>query len=213
MISNIVSVLFITLFFAVQVYFIFSYFRLPKTNRVEAFGDKFFPMLEDTKYKRKSIRSNYLSKGSLIMVPIFFFAKRLCLVLILLGAGSYLWVQIAMLNSMAVASIIYVMWFMPFENKSMNYIEVMNEVTLLLLTYTLWCFTDFVPEAETRHLLGFVFIATSQGNVIVHLILMVCETMKRIELGCKRCINRRKASASQKTTGQQLRRGLRSSDL
>ena len=151
MISNIVSVLFITLFFAVQVYFIFSYFRLPKTNRVEAFGDKFFPMLEDTKYKRKSIRSNYLSKGSLIMVPIFFFAKRLCLVLILLGAGSYLWVQIAMLNSMALTSIMYIMWFMPFENKSMNYIEVMNEVTLLLLTYSLWCFTDFVQEAETRH--------------------------------------------------------------
>ena len=147
------------------------------------------------------------------MVPIFFFAKRLCLVLILLGAGLSPWYQIAMLNSMAVASIIYVMWFMPFENKSMNYIEVMNEVTLLLLTYTLWCFTDFVPEAETRHLLGFVFIATSQGNVIVHLTLMVCETMKRVELGCKRCINRRKASASQKTTGQQLRRGKRSSDL
>ena len=184
MTSNIVSLVFITLFCAVQVYFITAYFIMPKENRVEAFANKFDPLLDGTTFERKS--SNVISKGHLILVPVFFFTKRLLFVSILIFANSYLWVQVSLLNAMAIATIIFTLWFMPLDSKGANYIEVLNEVTLLLLTYHLWCFTDFVGEPETRNYLGFAFIATTQSNILVHLILMIIETVHHLKLRCKR---------------------------
>ena len=121
-----------------------------------------------------------------ILVPVFFFAKRLLFVSILVTLNAYLWVQVALLSFMTTASVIFVLWYMPLESKKANLVEVMNDCTVLLLTYHLWCFTDFVGEPETRHELGFVFIGTSLSNILVHLLLMLSQTVYHLKLRCKR---------------------------
>ena len=111
----------------------------------------------------------------------------------LIVADSYLWVQIALLNSLSLASIMITLWYMPLESKKANVFEALNDGTILVLTYHLWCFTDIVKEPETRHELGFMFIAVCLSNIVTHLVFMLYETGIRIKLVCKRQSNRRKS--------------------
>ena len=79
----------------------------------------------------------------------------------------------------------YILWYKPLDSRRANLTEVFNDVTLLLLTYLLWCFTDWIREPETRHNLGFVFIGVSLGNICTHLITMLVETAIKTKLRYK----------------------------
>ena len=50
----------------------------------------------------------------------------------------------------------------------MNRIEIFNEITLLVLSYFLFFFTDFVPSVYMRYTLGWVFISITVFNIAVN---------------------------------------------
>ena len=108
----------------------------------------------------------------------FFFLKRCIFVILLIAAKDYIWVQVAALNFMALGSLMYTLWLMPFDSMKANLFEVFNDSTLLVLTYHLWCFTDMIQEAETRNELGFIFIAVSLSNIALHLVALIIENIK-----------------------------------
>ena len=123
----------------------------------------------------------------------FYFAKRLIFVSILVLASEYLWVQVAALNFTTLATVSFTLWYMPLDSRQANLFDFFNDCTLLVLTYHLWCFTDIVGEAETRYLLGFSFIGASLGNVAVHISFMVAFTIGQIMLYFKKRKYRRNA--------------------
>ena len=130
-------------------------------------------------------------KWYLILVPVFFFVKRLLFIGALVLANAYLWVQVALLMLVALGSAVFMLQCMPLESRKANLFEVFNECTLLVLTYLLWCFTQIIGEPETRHLLGYAFIGASLGNVGVHLLAMLLETAINARLRCKRRAHKR----------------------
>ena len=127
------------------------------------------------------------------MVPVLFIAKRLAFVSVLIVANEFLWVQVALMNFTALASVSFTLWYMPMETKQANLFDAFNDCTLLLLTYLLWCFSDIVGEAETRYDLGYWFIGINFGNIAVHIIFMIAATILSAKLFVKRCKNRRNA--------------------
>ena len=48
----------------------------------------------------------------------------------------------------------------------------MNEITSLLLLYHMLCYTDFVPEASTRYIMGWSFILVTCSNLVFHFIML-----------------------------------------
>ena len=82
---------------------------------------------------------------------------------------------------------------MPLESRQANLFEVINDCTLLLLTYHLWLFTDVVGEPETRHLIGFAFMAVCLGNVTIHLVTMMVTTGVTVKLSCRKSMARKRA--------------------
>ena len=136
---------------AILVLYIVRFFRFPRETRIEEFAKRFSPLMEGTKSASEGQEEEEAKRCYLIFVPILFFTKRLVFVSFLIVANEYLWVQVATLNFLALASIIYVLWFRPMESRQANLIEVFNDYTLLLLTYLLWCFTDIIGEPETRY--------------------------------------------------------------
>ena len=89
--------------------------------------------------------------------------------------------------------VIYLQWFIPIATRFANNLETFNEVTLLLLTYLAWCFSDFVSQPETRNDLGFWFIGISLGNICVHISIMLFDSLKKIIQRCKGRQARKKA--------------------
>ena len=185
MVSNMVSLGLIILFTAVQLFYIVGYFTMPRENRIKNYAKSFEPLLEGTNHEK--------SQSSIIFVPVLFFFKRLLFVSILVTANANLWVQVSLLTFATIASVIFTMWCMPLAPKRANHMEVMNDCTIMLLTYHLWCFTDIVGEPMTRHNLGYTFIAVSLSNIMVHMAFMIGETAHNVKLRCKRCKNRREA--------------------
>ena len=75
-------------------------------------------------------------------------------------------------------------------------LETINEFTVLWVIYLLMCFTEFVPDPNTRHELGPVYIGLSGGNFALHLILILLTTLnnlrKTLTKKCINCIAKRK---------------------
>ena len=181
-VSNYLSVAVLVIIVGVLLFFIVSYWRLPRDSRVAKFGGKFGPLLDGVDYEKERKDGN----GFLIVVPVFFFTKRLIFVSILVLASEYLWVQVAALNFTALATVSFTLWYMPLESRQANLFDFFNDSTLLVLTYHLWCFTDIVGEAETRYLLGFWFIGASLGNIAVHLSFMIAYTISVMKQSCRK---------------------------
>ena len=64
--------------------------------------------------------------------------------------------------------------------------EIMNECSVILLTYGLMSFTDFVPDEEVRYEIGYVYMGVTLINIMVHLIFLLLGTAQKIKLVCKR---------------------------
>jgi len=77
---------------------------------------------------------------------------------------------------------------MPFSDRVTNYLEMFNECTVLLMSYHLLFFTDFVVDPETKFKYGWSACGTTLFNVLVNLIVIIVSSVKDIIRGCKRKI-------------------------
>mmetsp|Transcript_15593 Transcript_15593/g.18532 ORF Transcript_15593/g.18532 Transcript_15593/m.18532 type:complete len:82 (-) Transcript_15593:422-667(-) len=69
--------------------------------------------------------------------------------------------------------IILLQWWKPLEDAYSNYMETFNECTMLVLLYIMMLFSDFVPDAEMRSVMGIVYIAIVCTFGGVHLSIML----------------------------------------
>ena len=67
----------------------------------------------------------------------------------------------------------------------------MNEATNFIMLYHVMCFTDFVPEAEDRYLIGWSFLFFISLNLLVHLTLLIIDTMKQVKVSIKEKLNKK----------------------
>ena len=82
--------------------------------------------------------------------------------------------------------VIYLVGYKPMESPLANIIEIMNECTMIILLYGLMCFTDFLPNPDTRSMIGLVYIGVFITNVLVHIIKLLLQTCYKMKLGCKK---------------------------
>ena len=81
----------------------------------------------------------------------------------------------------------------PQESFFAERMAVMNECTVLLLSYGMMCFTEFVPEPETRRkLIGPFYIIVVLANILIHLIFLVLDFGSKSKQKWKRCLKNRK---------------------
>jgi len=89
-------------------------------------------------------------------------------------------------------NICYLIAYQPFEEAKIVRLEVMNEATNFILLYHVMCFSKFVPDAETRYLLGWSFIGFMAANMLVHFTLLVIETIGNMKESCQNCCSKKK---------------------
>jgi len=70
----------------------------------------------------------------------------------------------------------------PFKMLSDRRIEYFNEAMLMITGYHLFCFTDFVPDAETRELVGLSLMVCTIFSVAVNLAVTLVNPVHKIRL-------------------------------
>ena len=64
-----------------------------------------------------------------------------------------------------IAKIILVGWQMPFKSSARNYAEIIDESSIFIVMYHMFCFTDWLNDAEMKDKIGYSAI----GFVLFHL--------------------------------------------
>ena len=78
-----------------------------------------------------------------------------------------------------IAQIININYLRPFSGGTpANRLETFNEVLLLLIMYTMMCFTDFVPDLETQYGIGYVACSLVVGHLLANLGIMLTTSFK-----------------------------------
>lgn len=116
----------------------------------------------------------------------YFIFRRLAFVYSVIFWVDFLWAQIALQIMVSVYAVIYLFYFWPLETPFANLMEVFNECTIVMLSYCLMCFTQWVPEVETRHRIGWVFVGVALTNILVHLTFLTYGSGHHICLFCKK---------------------------
>ena len=81
--------------------------------------------------------------------------------------------------------IAYLIVIKPFKKKRLQKVEVYNELTTLVLTYVLACFSIANPH-EPSNYFDYAFLSFAGGNLIVHLIILMRGSYKGIRDKCRR---------------------------
>ena len=68
----------------------------------------------------------------------------------------------------------------------LNYMEVFNEICVLIATYHLFLFTDFVPDPELRYNIGWSIIGVTLVNIVVNMLVMFWSTINQLKLMFKK---------------------------
>ena len=122
-----------------------------------------------------------------------FFARRIIFVLSVIQISDFLWFQLATQTIVSVTLVAFIWTYDCFNSAQLKWIETVNEITIILLTYILFCFTDFVADPQTRNDLGLVYIFISLLNITGHILIMLCQSLYSIKKAVQRRIKKQKA--------------------
>ena len=101
--------------------------------------------------------------------------------------AGFLWAQLAIQMAISLVVAIYLGHSKPIDSPFSNRIELMNECTILVLTYAQMHLTDYIPEPETRNGIGYVYIKIVLANTTVHLVILIRDTCIKGKFACRRC--------------------------
>ena len=73
---------------------------------------------------------------------------------------------------------IYIVSIRPFDNQLKNNLEVMNELTICLLSLMLPVFTELVHDADLKYNFGWVFIGIFILNLLINTVFIVIEHVR-----------------------------------
>ena len=74
----------------------------------------------------------------------------------------------------------------PLNQPFLNNMEIFNECCLLVSSYFLFLFTDFVPDVKTRYQIGWAFIGLSIANIGVNWLCMLYKVYQAVKLIVRR---------------------------
>ncbi len=77
-------------------------------------------------------------------------------VLVLLFLNDRLWAQLMSLSFMSLAQIMGFLYLSPFEDASQNQSELASQVLILVFVMTTRCFTEWVPDTDTRQYVAYL---------------------------------------------------------
>ena len=89
------------------------------------------------------------------------------------------------IDGLSTALLYYYVGSSPMVDFLNNFTQIFNELIILVSCWSLFLFTNYVPDPRLRHKFGKGFIYLLGFNVIVNLILMVYVLCKKAKLALK----------------------------
>ena len=179
--NNVFTIIMVTLLLALPLFIAIFY-----TYNIENMDDEAFIESYGDIYDGLLLSKNPRKRLAAVFYPFWFVTRRLIFALVCIWAEKDFMLQIICSLIAGLVNICYLCAYQPFEERKILALEVMNETTNFILLYHVMCFTNFIPGAEDRYLLGWSFIGFLCCNMLVHLLLLVKDTVLTVRESCKK---------------------------
>ena len=120
-----------------------------------------------------------------LLYPLFFFYRRILTPLCLIYFPKYFIVQQFTLIMLGVATVILIGLKRPFKTKSRNRIELLEEVNIIVISYHLFCFTEWLPDKKIQHTIGYSIITLIVGQVLIFVIIHAVMSIRSQIKACR----------------------------
>ena len=140
-----------------------------------------------------------LESGLAVQHSTIFFVRRYILMFLVVFLPETRNTQITVQINATLLFIAFVMHSKPYTEPIMNKQEIANEVIVLLCSYLLLYYTEFVTDMEVRYNIGWVHMLLIGVNVLMNLSIMVVITVHNCKVDCRR----RKAMAIARKTAEE----------
>ena len=131
------------------------------------------------------LRKKGATKKQLSRFSMFFYLRRLLIVVSLMWFQGFLVVQFFIYIKLLIVNVILLLYIKPYTTKGQNLMETINEVVAMLIMYHMFMFTDFVPDPTTRFQLGFSCIVFIAVHLLMNLSVIIVGSIKHTKNRCR----------------------------
>ena len=157
-------------------FFLFKHKEIDKPKLVRTYG-AFYDGL-------KTSRLIYL------MCNFYFTSRRFLLVTTIVLFNKHPALQVMLFIFLSKLNIIYIIQFRPFIDSTTNLVEIFNECCILLSSYPLFVFTDYVSDKQVREIAGYLMIGIILLNFLVNLLIQGIIGLHQLKVVLQRLRNR-----------------------
>ena len=100
-------------------------------------------------------------------------------------------VQIVLYLFASLASLLYLITIKPFDVDLMLKAEILNEIGILMVSYTLFWFTDYVVDPSLEFDLGWCIVGMILLLVLINMVIFGIALVRKTKLSIKKCMNSR----------------------
>ena len=90
--------------------------------------------------------------------------------------------QLCLMAFQIVTSVIILGRLKPFKTREKRQIEIFNEIILMVVMYTIMCFSSWIPDAATRFNVGYVCIVAIAAHLAVNFQIIGISTYRKIKM-------------------------------
>ena len=80
----------------------------------------------------------------------------------------------------SIFSVILIGFIKPYDKKRLHETEILNEVVTVFILYHIFCFTDWVPDANVKYELGFSCLLFNFVSLCVNILQIMYFTFRRL---------------------------------
>lgn len=183
LVTNALSIFMISscafLFFFTAIYLWPRYDKL----KTKEYRSRFHPI-----YEMLNLRHG---KATLLW-PLVFMLRRALFVVAVCVLIERIEMQIFLFMIPTLASMVILAWIKPLETSSANRLEVFNSCMILLMSYCLMSFTAMVEDPRARYEMGFIMVGLTGLNILINIVAVSIEPIRRSCMRCKVCWAKRK---------------------
>jgi len=130
------------------------------------FRRKFDPLFENLRNDEEQLQAT-LFYASIFMI------RRLLLAIAIVFMNHLLIGQIYFSVFASLLVMMFATFYRPFKKRFENNLEILNEVSVLLFSYSTFIFSDFVADPQARFQTGWAFCLLFLSNIVVNLFVLV----------------------------------------
>jgi hypothetical protein len=127
-----------------------------------------------------------------------FLYRRLIFAVVLAFCQVSVVLQVQITIYCSLGLLIYLVKWMPMESKRQNFIAIFNECVLLVNSYLLLLYSEYVPTPELRYYFGDYLLYLLYINFGLNILLLALEIATIVNMHCKRRMHHRQLKADKK---------------